>query len=132
MGWWMRNAWRQIAGEVGSALGVLSLLVLTLLMPLHTTAEARLAMGDRTGLTILCMPGSDTADPAVDPAKGTTAASCDLCILAHAAKAFGPGATFELAAPSVIAPVRLAIHRPRVDAGAMLVYLPDARGPPLA
>jgi hypothetical protein len=124
----MRHPWQQIAGEVGRAVGVLALLVLTLLAPVHASAEARLAMGDRTGLSILCVP----AEQQSDPAKGTTIASCDLCVLAHVAKALGPVAGFALPAPErpASAPVRSPVLT--VDAGAALVFLPDARGPPRA
>lgn len=124
----MRHPWQQIAGEVGRAFGVLALLVLTLLAPVHASAEARLAMGDRSGLTILCLPVAQQSDPA----KGTTIASCDLCVLAHVAKALGPSATLAIQAPDL--PVPSAPRPPvlSVDAGATLVFLPDARGPPRA
>jgi hypothetical protein len=124
----MKHPWQQIAGEVGRALGVLALLVLTLLAPVHASAEARLAMGDRTGLSVLCVP----AEQQSDPAKGTTIASCDLCVLAHVAKALGPVTGVALLAPEDHAS---ASARPPVlaaDAGAALVFLPDARGPPRA
>lgn len=124
----MRHPWQQVAGEVGRAFGVLALLVLTLLAPIHASAEARLAMGDRSGLTILCLP----AEQQSDPAKGTTIASCDLCVLAHVAKALGPSAGFALQAPERHASVSVRSPVLTVDAGATLVFLPDARGPPHA
>jgi len=123
----MRNSWRLIGKELGSAMGVLALLVLTLLMPLHATAEARVALGDRSGLMVLCLPDREAADPA----KGAAAAvTCDLCILAHAAKAFGASPVVHVVAPQVFASVRPLPLPQDVDAGAMLVFLPDARGPP--
>jgi hypothetical protein len=124
----MKHPWQQIAGEFGRAFGVLALLVLTLLAPIHASAEARLAMGDRSGLSILCLP----AEQQSDPAKGTTVASCDLCVLAHVAKALGPAAGFAWRAPErpASAPVRPPVLG--VDASAALVFLPDARGPPRA
>jgi len=124
----MRDPWQAIAGETGRAFGVLALLVLTLLAPIHATAEARLAMGDRSGLTILCLP----AEQQSDPAKGTTIASCDLCVLAHVAKALGPAAGFAPQPPERHASVSVPPFVLAVDAGATLVFLPDARGPPRA
>lgn len=124
----MAKAWRQISGEVGSALGVLALLVLTLLAPVHASAEARLALGDRSGLTILCLPADQTSDPA----KGTTVSACELCVLAQVAKAFGPAASFATPRPALPVAFKLRPAALTVDAGATLHFLADARGPPSA
>lgn len=124
----MRHPWQQIAGEMGRAFGVLALLILTLLAPIHASAEARLAMGDRSGLSILCLPAAQQSDPA----KGATIASCDLCVLAHVAKALGPSVAFVVRQPE---PLPEFAPRPpvlSVDGGATLFFLPDARGPPRA
>jgi hypothetical protein len=124
----MGRGWQPIAGEFGRAFGVLALLVFTLLAPIHASAEARLAMGDRSGLSILCVPSEQQSDPA----KGFAIASCDVCVLAQLGKALGPSATDPIPAPELPVPP---VSRPlglAVDAGAVLVFLPDARGPPRA
>lgn len=124
----MANSWRQLAGEVGSALGVLAVLVLALLAPVHASAEARLALGDRSVLTILCLPAEEQSDPA----KGTKVSACDLCVLSQVAKAFGPATAPSVPRPAPAMAFKLAPAAWAVDAGATLVFLPDARGPPLA
>ncbi|WP_018184166.1 hypothetical protein [Kaistia granuli] len=124
----MRETWRQIAGEIGGAFGVLAVLILVLLAPVHASAEARLALGDRSGLTILCLPAGEQTDPA----KGTTVSTCDLCVLAQVAKAFGPAASFPVPQPLPPVAFRVLPVAHTADAGAALIFLPDARGPPLA
>ncbi|BCP52856.1 hypothetical protein K32_14730 [Kaistia sp. 32K] len=124
----MANSWRQLAGEVGSAFGVLAILILTLLAPVHASAEARLALGDRSGLTILCLPAGEQTDPA----KGTKVSACDICVLSQVAKAFGPAAALPVPQPALPVAFTLLPAVQSIDAGAALVFLPDARGPPLA
>lgn len=122
----MNGFWRRAVDEVGRAAGVLAFLLLTLLAPIHGTAEARIALGDSSAGFVLC---SISADGTRDK-PGAAPLHCDLCVLSQLDHSLGPAGAAAGIEPPPSTMVRL-IRAPSAVALAMpRGALPEARGPP--
>lgn len=122
----MTKTSRQLSREIGSALGVLALLVLTLLSPVHAAAEIRASLGDHDA-AIYCL-----GDPQNPDSKPHFGLACDLCATAHVAKIFDtPGAAASVVPPRAAHATGLWPRLEPAPDGSM-ARLPHSHGPPFA
>jgi hypothetical protein len=112
--------------EVGSALGVLALIVLVMLAPVHAAAQFRVLAGDAGFASVLCATGHGPSAPAT----GGATPICDLCVPVS----FGHACCPPMAA--LLVPLRLApasaawLPAETVASAQPAVGLAEARAPP--